>query len=168
MKTLWVCLFVVAACSKNNPDATPAGTQILDWKLEQSDREAIRHAATSDVKAQDIDYVAHPTDDTEIKLKIHLETATVSYQEAGTEQKHTAPIKLSIVVVDNGNFTIKESTRKCGGPHYQLAAPGELPLEMLMDCTFHATKPRFDVGFMIYAWGSGKIDDGSPKTVKVK
>ena len=167
MKTLLVCLLVVAACSKNNPNATKPGTQILDWKLEQSDRETIRHAATSEVKVQDIDYVAHPTEDTDIKLKIHLETATVTYQEAGQQEKHAAPIKLSIVVVDNGNFTVKESTQKCSGPHYQLGAPGEAPHEMLMNCYFHATKPNYDVGFHIYAWGAGKIDDGAPKKTKV-
>ena len=167
MKTLWVCLLLVAACSKNNPDATLVGTQILDWQLAQSDRETIRQAAASSVKAQDIDYVAHPTDDTEVKLKVHLETATVKFEEGGRQVTHTAPIKLSVVVVDNGNFTLKLSDRNCAGPHYQLAAPGDAPDEMLMDCYFHAKKPNYDVGFFIFAYGAGKIDDGVMKKVKV-
>jgi hypothetical protein len=38
---------------------------------------------------------------------------------------------------------------------------------MVMDCHFRATQPSYDVGFWIYAWGAGKVDDGSPKTTKV-
>ena len=165
MKTLWVVLFAVTACTKHNSNPTPAGTVVLDWKLAQADREPIRAAKTTDVQTKDVEYIAHPTDDTNVKLQVHLETATVAFEEAGSQVTHRAPIALVVKVVDGNDFTIGNG--KCGGPNYQLAAPGEAPRDMLMDCRFKATKPSFDVGFMIFTYADGRIDDGVVTKTKV-
>ena len=165
MKLLWVCLFAVVACTKSNANPTPAGTTVLDWKLALADREPMRAAKTTDVQAKDIEYLAHPTDDTTVKLAIHLETATVAFEETGKQVTRRSPIALVVKVVDGDDFTIGNG--KCGGPNYPLTAPGDVPNDMLMDCRFKATKPRFDVGFMIYAYSDGRIDDGIVKKTKV-
>lgn len=149
---------LVAGCSKSNPDATPNGTTVLSWTLDQSDRASIRSAKQSERSVKDIDYVAKPTDDTEIKLAVHLETATVVFAEDEAEVTHTAPIKLEVKVSDNGDYTLHDG--KCMGPNYELAAPGEAPRDMILHCVVKARKPGADVGFTLYAYGDGRIDDG--------
>lgn len=165
MKTLWVGLFALAACSKSNSNPTPAGTTVLDWKLALSDRAPIRAAKTTDVQAKDIAYVAHPTDDTAMKLQVHLETATVAFEETGAQVTRRAPIALVVKVVEGNDFTVGNG--KCFGPDYPLTAPGAVPNDMLMFCRFKAAKPSFDVGFMIYAYSDGRIDDGVVTKTKV-
>jgi hypothetical protein len=165
MKTTWLWLFAIVACSKSNSNPTPAGATVLDWKLALADRPAMHAATTTDVQAKDIAYDAHPTDDTTVKLQIHLETASVTFEETGVKVTRRSPIALVVKVVDGNDFTIGNG--KCGGPNYPLTAPGDVPNEMLMDCRFKATKPRFEVGFMIYAYSDGHIDDGLMKKTKV-
>lgn len=163
-----LALFAVGAagCSKKNENPTAAGTSILAWELAQSERASIRTAKTSDVKVQEVDYTAHPTEDTAVKVKVHLETATVVFEEDGKEVTHTAPIKLGLTLVDGADYTLDDG--RCMGPNYKLAAPGEAPRDMLLHCTVNATKPNAQVNITIYAYGDGTINDGQPTTVKVR
>ncbi len=160
---LWVAL-CLAGCTKKNENPTAAGASILSWDLSQAERVSIRTAKTSDVKVQDVEYIATAGGDP-IKMKVHLETATVVFSEADAERTHASPIKLGVTVVDGADYTF--SNAKCMGPDYKLAAPGEAPRDMILFCTVKAKKPNADVGFMIYAYGDGTIDDGNPKTQKV-
>ncbi len=160
----WVTLCLVG-CTKKNENPTPAGATILSWELSQSDRESMRSAKLADVKVQDLEYTAHPTDDSSVKVKVHLETATVVFVEAGSENTHSSPTKLSLTLVDGADYTLDRG--KCMGPHYKLAAPGEAPREMILHCIVKATKPNADVSFSFYAYGDGRIDDGLQSTQKV-
>jgi hypothetical protein len=165
MKQIVVLALVVVGCHRSNPNPTAPGTTVLAWELAQSDRETIRSAKLSESTSKDLDYVAHPTDDTTVKVAIHLETATTVFSEAGEEVNHRAPVKLSVKLVDGADFTLGNGT--CMGPHYKLAAPGAAPRDMILHCIVKAKKPSYDVSFTIYAYGDGTIDDGRPTTIKV-
>jgi hypothetical protein len=159
-------LLTTGACGpKSNPSPSPSGATVIDWRLAQSDRDAIRQAATSDVKVFDREYTAHPTNDTAVKLMVHLESATVVFREADEQVSHHAPIALTVKVLDGGDFTFGKVT--CMGPHYKLSDPETGPLDMLLHCYTHATKPSYDVGFTMYAYADGTINDGNPTTVQI-
>lgn len=160
----WIAVALVA-CSKKNENPTKAGASILAWELKDAERESIRAAKTSDAKVADVDYTAKLTDDSRVKVKVHLETATVVFAEGGQEVTHASPIKLGVTLVDGADYTLAPG--KCMGPDYKLAAPGEAPRDMILLCTVKATKPNTEASFMIYAYGDGTIDDGNPKTQKV-
>jgi hypothetical protein len=161
MKHFWLVALCLAGCTKKNENPTPSGANILAWDLSQAERESVRAAKTSDVNVQDIDYTAHPTEDTSVKVKIHLETATIVFNEGGGERTHSSPIKIGMTLVDGADYTLDRG--KCMGPHYKLAAPGEAPRDMILHCIVKATKPNAQVSFTIYAYGDGKIDDGVAK-----
>lgn len=165
MKHFLVAFLCLVGCTKKNEHPTPAGASILAWDLSQAYRVSIRSAKTSDVKIQDLDYTAHPTDDSSVKVKVHLETATVVFTESGREVTHTSATRIELTLVDGADYTLGNG--KCMGPHYKLAAPGDAPRDMILHCIVKATKPNDDVSFTIYAYGDGTIDDGRPTTQKV-
>lgn len=160
-------LLTTAACGPAaNPSPTPSGTTVIDWRLAQSDRHAIRQAATTAVEVFDREYIAHPTRDTSVKLRVHLESATVVFEEAGERVTHRAPIAFAAKVIDSGDFTFGKVT--CMGPHYKLSDTGTGPHHMLLHCYTHAIRPSYDVGFTMYAYADGTIDDGNPTIQVVK
>ena len=162
-RVIWAVV-LLAACKESNPNPTKAGATILTWQIGDSDRTTIRTAKLTDIKVADYDYDA-VTADTKVKLKVHLETATAVFVEDGKEVTHTAPTKLEVKVVDANDFTLSTKTGACGGPHYDMALPPSR--DMILTCRVIAKKPSYDVGFWLYAYGDGRIDDGNPKTVKV-
>ena len=139
-----------------NYAVTPNGTTILSWRLEHSDRESIRTATSNNTRITDFEHVAHPTKDTSVVLLVELFTGRVSFSEDNETVTHTAPMKLDVRVLDHGGYRIDRV--RCMGPHYQLAAPGEAPEEMMLMCDFRAWKPGANVGFTITAWGRGAIE----------
>jgi hypothetical protein len=163
-KLALVSLLVLAACTKN-PDATTPGTTVIAWQLADSDRSSIRAAKLTDVKTQTFTHDAHPTKDTTVKVEVTLETATVTFEEDGKQVVHRAPTKLAVKAIDAGGFTLSKSKGGCMGPHYDMNLPPSL--DMILHCTISAKKPRYDVGFWLYAYGDNRIDDGNPKTIKV-
>jgi hypothetical protein len=154
---LW-CLALVAlvGCKDKNANPTAAGAVVLDWKLADSDRTTIRNAKVEDVKSQDIDWVDQPTDDTQVKLKLHVETAKVTYDEDGKTMSLPAPVVVKATVVDAGDFTFSKPS--CGGPHYPMGAPGEMPTNTLLQCRISTHKPRYEVGISFEIDGSGKVE----------
>ena len=163
MTKLAPCLLLLAACSPSNANPSPPGTNVLHWQLGDSDRTEIRTARQTDTKTTTLAYEAHPTDDTSIKLNVTLDTATVTFGDPGKEVTHSAPTRLVLTVADAGDFTL--SAPKCMGPHYDMALPPSR--DMILHCTVKAKKPRYDVGFTIYAYGDGRIDDGVMKKRKL-
>jgi hypothetical protein len=164
--TRFALLLALVACGpEKNAHPTKAGTEFLHWELATSDRETIRAAKQTDVKSQTLDYTALLAGEEKLpfKVKVQLETATVTFEEAGKQVEHRAPVKLSLTVVDGNDFTL--SNAKCGGPHYNMELPPGR--DMILHCTAHAKKPRYDIGFTFYAYGDGRIDDGNPKMIKV-
>jgi hypothetical protein len=161
---LWVALALVG-CTKKNENPTPAGTTILAWDRTQSERETIRSGTMSDAKTHDFEYTGYPIDDVAVKVKVHLETATVVFTHDDKETIHTTPTKISLVLVDGADFTLHDG--KCWGPHFKLGAPGEAPRDLILHCIVKATKPNASVSFSFYAYGNGTMDDGVMKKVKV-
>jgi len=149
---------VVAPAPAPSPVATPHGTPVLSWELKQSDRASIRTGLAFEPRRMSMSYVARPTPDTSVTLAIELTSARVTFSEDNEPVTHTAPIKLDVRVLDSGGYKFERV--RCMGPHYQLAAAGQTPEEMLMHCWFRVTKPNANVGFTIYAWGNGTINDG--------
>lgn len=164
-----VVLSLLAACAKPVPiqetriitpaadyAVTPNGTSILSWQLDQSDRASIRNATASETRLTDIEHVAHPTKDSSVVVLVELVTGRVAFSEDNETVIHTAPMKLDVRVLDHGGYLIDRP--RCTGPHYQLAAPGEAPEEMVLICDFKATKPGANVGFTVNAWGRGAVE----------
>ncbi|MCB9578289.1 MAG: hypothetical protein H6717_14790 [Polyangiaceae bacterium] len=149
------------ACSKSGPTPTTKGSSVLSWKLADSDRVAIRSAVTSNASTKHVSYVAHPTSDTSVALALDVETATVAFKEDGKDVTHTAPIKLEAKASDPAGFALGPAS--CKGPHYQLAAPGAAPRAMVLTCYVHARRSQGDVGFQLYVYGDGTINDGQVK-----
>lgn len=156
-----LALALALACTPgSDSEATKPGDTVLTWELASSDRESIRAATIREVKSIDLDFDGQVTPDgEEVKVKVHLETATVEFVEDGATVTHAAPIKLSITAVDAAGFTLSASS--CNGPHYTMDLPPAH--DMTLHCYVKAKKPRYDVGFTIYAYGDGRIDDGRPK-----
>lgn len=165
MRFAWLTLFtlfpLVFACSKDkSSDATQPGATVLSWELAKSDRDSIRAAKVSDTKALELEYEGSVSmENIKVKVKVHLETATVEFEEDGKPVTHRAPVKLRVEAVDANGFTLSQG--KCMGPHYTMDIPPAR--DMILHCVVEATKPRYDVSFTIYAHGDGHIDDGKAK-----
>lgn len=158
MRVTLTFLFValsLCACPKK-PEGTAAGTRVIDWKLAQSDRESIRGATTAEVAKKDVPFTAHPTPDSTVVLALHLEVATVTFTEDGKPATHTAAISVSADVTENGGYSF--GTPQCAGPHYQLAAPGEAPREMMLMCNVRVKKSDADVLISFTVRGDGKVE----------
>lgn len=143
MRLSFVLLVLVLSACPKKAEGTAAGTRVIDWKLAQSDRESIRSATTAEVVKKEVPFTSHPTKDSTVVLTLRLETATVTFTEDGKPTTHTAPISVSADVVEGGGYTF--GATQCSGPHYQLAAPGEAPREMLLQCSVRVKKSDADV-----------------------
>ena len=148
-------LLWLPACSKN-PSPTAVGATVLDWKLSQSDRVSIRSAKRSEPSKKSVAFTAEPSKDTKVQLALDVELATVTFEEDGQQTTHTAPVALSGKVVDGADFTLGPAA--CQGPHYQLAAPGQAPREMVLMCTLRAKKPNVDALITVTLYGDGRVE----------
>lgn len=147
---------VLTGCPKKEATVTAVGARVVDWKLAQSDRESIRIAPTSDVISQQKQLTSHPTNDSTVVLKVSAEFATVTFSEDGKDVTHSAPVSLTAEVVEGGGYTF--GAVNCSGPHYQLAAPGETPREMLLQCSVRVKKADADVLINLTARGDGTLE----------
>lgn len=149
--------FLVACSSDANPEATKPGATVLEWELADSDRESVRAAKIGDVEVSEHAFDGEVSPEgVKVKVNVHLETATVEFEEDGKLVTHAAPVRLKIEAVDAAGFTL--SPLRCMGPHYTLDLPPAH--DMILQCYVKATKPRWDVSFVVYAYGDGRIDDG--------
>lgn len=155
-------LLALAACaSEKNDNPTKTGTVVLDWQLADSERVSIRTAKQTDSKTQILDYEDAVDFDKKlpVKVKVFVETATVTFEEDGKQVEHRAPVKVTVTAVDANDFTLANG--RCRGPHYDMHLPPGR--DMTLHCTVDAKKPRYDVDLTIYAYGDGRIDDGKRK-----
>lgn len=156
MRTLPMAFLValsVAGCK--NKDATASGASVLAWDTGKSTRASFAKVVVGARRAKDVTLVAHPFEGAAIKLRAHVETADVTFEEDGKPQKFDAPVSIAVTVDDANDFTLGGG--KCDGPDFQLAAPGAAPKEMIVQCRIKATKPNADVGVSFEVWGDGKV-----------
>src|SRR4051812_24000721 len=99
MRKIAVVLCLVACSGGKSKNATPKGTNVLDWNASKSTREAYKTATFENRTAKD-DVIAVRVCTTEIKLKLHLETATAKYIEANTPMEIGSLASLVATVED--------------------------------------------------------------------
>ena len=149
-------LLVLAACSHANKDATPVGAKVFDWDATKSDRAAIKTAQFTDIKPIDrSETVTACGGDIKIKLKLHMETGTATYDEGGSHMQVPALHALTATVEDGADFTFAPG--KCEGPNYELTAPGQAPHYTLLDCHARVNKPNNDCLIYLQLKGDGTL-----------
>jgi len=144
----------LAACQANK-DATPVGTKVLDWDTSKTTRPAFK-TATFDgkqVKDQSMTFAVMDTD--QVKLKVHLETATAKYQEDTSAMQLGVITAISATVEDGKDYTF--SAGGCEGPNYELTAPGQAPGYSILDCRIAANKPHVQAFVVFDMKGDGTI-----------
>jgi len=149
---LTICL---AACSRGNKDATPAGMKVLDWDASKSDRAAFKTATFDGKQAKDQSATFTVSDKDNVKLKLHVETATATYQEGGAAMQIASVTALTATVEDGKDYTF--GAAKCDGPNYELTAPDQPPGYTLLDCHIAATKPNTQSSVFFQMKGDGTI-----------
>jgi hypothetical protein len=165
MTRIALLLALIACGSDKNDNPTKPGSVVLTWTLAESDRLSIRSAKQADAKSQELDFAEAVDVDKKVpvKVKVTLETATVTFEEDGKQVEHRAPVNVKITAVDANDFTLTNA--KCMGPHYDMQLPPGR--DMILHCTVRAKKPKYDLLLTVYAYGDGHIDNGNPKTIKV-
>jgi hypothetical protein len=167
MTRIALLLALVACGPEKNENPTKPGTVLLtwNWNLAEAERIAMRTAKQTDVKTQALDFEQAVDFDKKVpvKVKVALETATLTFEEKGKQVEHRAPMKVTITAVDANDFTL--SNAKCMGPYYDMHLPPGR--DMILHCIVKVRKPRYDVSLTFYAYGDNRIDDGNPKTFKV-
>ena len=151
MLALVVCL---VACSKASKNATPKGTKVIEWDASKSDREAYRTATFENRKSLDKDITVKVCAD-DVKLKLHVETATAKYTEAGTAMEIGSLTSLTATVEDGKGYELTNG--KCEGPNYELTAPGATPGFTILDCHMKGTKPSNDCAPFFQIKGDGTL-----------
>jgi hypothetical protein len=149
----------LAACNANK-DATPSGTNVLDWDTSKTTRPAFKTAAFDgkQVKDQSMTFAIAEID--QVKLKVHVETATAKYQEDGNAMQLAAVTAISATVEDGKDYTF--SAGKCTGPNYDLASADQRASYTILDCQIAARKPHIQ-GFVFFQMkGDGTILPPTP------
>jgi hypothetical protein len=145
----------LAACSHANQDATPSGTNVLDWDTSKTTRPALKTATFDGKQGKDQSMTFEVADADQVKLKVHLETATAKYQEDGSAMQLVVVTAISATVEDGKDYTF--SAGSCSGPNYELAAPGQAPGYTILDCQIAATKPHTRASVFFQMKGDGTI-----------
>jgi hypothetical protein len=147
--------FCVAACSSSKSEnATSKGAKVIEWDASKSTRPAFK-AATFENRTNRDDVIAVKVCADEVKLKLHIETATAKYEEAGKPMEIGAIASLTATVEDGKGFELTNG--RCDGPNYQLTAPGTMPGHTILDCMFKAKKPNNDCAPMFQLKGDGTV-----------
>jgi hypothetical protein len=154
MKHLALVMFLVACSGSKSENATAKGAKVIEWDASKSTRPAFKSATFTDRVTRD-DVITVKACADELKLKLHLESGTAKYTEAGTEMSIVAPAALTLTVEDGKGFELTKGA--CDGPNYQLTAPGAAPGYTITDCHFHATKPNNDCASMFQLKGDGTL-----------
>lgn len=158
-RLLFVALGLIACDKTTSSTPTAPGTTVMTWELAKADRVAIRTAKLGEVKSTTHEHVAKVGDQTIAKLKVHVDTAAVEFDEDGKKVSQTAPVKLRIEAVESNGFTL--TPKDCKGPQYWDNVTEASP--QVLRCSLNAKKPKHDLGFMIYVYGDGHIEDGIRK-----
>lgn len=144
----------LAACNANK-DATPSGTNVLDWDASKTTRPAFKTATFDGKQVKDQSMTFAVADIDQVKLKVHLETATAKYQEGDSAMQLAAVTAIRATVEDGKDYTF--SAGRCTGPNYDLTAPGQPSSYTILDCQIAARKPHIQ-GFVSFQMkGDGTI-----------
>jgi hypothetical protein len=164
MKALLFVALLACKPSLNNDNPTKPGTVVLAWDVSKATHAEIAAAKLGEIKRYDLDFSTHliDADKTLVKLKIHLETATMQLTGADREaHEFSVPTKLTVTAVDAGDYTLGPPKRGCIGPDFKLALP--YPRDMILQCYLDADRPRHDLSIALVAFGDGTIvDDFQP------
>jgi hypothetical protein len=144
------------------------GTSLFSWDNTKSSRPGVVKAAVGAHTTKDYVVTASREGAPPISLDVHVEVATIDFEEAGHPVHQTSPVVITAKVKDNTGW---ELSGKCeDGPHYQMpsvSADGGLdtPLGMRQDCNISehrvagaVFKSTWGVGFMLDVYGDGKVD----------
>ncbi|HUS28294.1 MAG TPA: hypothetical protein VMZ53_07290 [Kofleriaceae bacterium] len=155
MRIMALVVLLVAACgSKKSDNAAPKGAKVIEWDATKSSR-ATYKTATFDNRVTRDDIISVKACADEIKLKLHVDTATAKYTEDGKPVEIVALASLTATVEDGKGFELTNGA--CDGPNYQLTAPGEPPGYTILDCHFKAKKPNNDCAPMFQLKGDGTL-----------
>jgi hypothetical protein len=154
---------VLGGAGCKNKDATPAGASVLGWDQKASTRPSFATATAGPTRSKDVVVSRTTTFAGTMVLRLHAETADVTFVEGGKEVKHTAPVKVSATVEDSGDLAIKGS---CRGPDYPFMPPGPQPAPMELRCSFNGVKGDSNDILSVTISGDGSIKGDSGVIVK--